>query len=319
MRKWQLIIFSLFLLLGLFTSRVILEPAPPPEPAILAEVTNSATIPAKRTEQYFTYSLFGYTSSYANVKLEGINLLQGTKADKNGYFEFINFKASNQNKEFCLLTIDTEGLVAPPLCFPAPTAETNRKYGPYLLPPTLKLAKGDIKTNEASEVSGKTIPGSSVNINVFSEPGRSLAGLVVKPALAENANKNTANKVLKLNTNSDGSFSTTLKDNVSGKKRIFAQSVFNLNQSDNKTPKSVTLTLNIVNLFLALLIQLLDALKSLFNLNTILFLQVLLIAFLLLKRKQIFSWYYLYRHKKTAIMLYRRQVLAKIIKNYCPL
>ena len=377
MDKWKISFFSIFLVIGLFSSHYILKPQKP-KPAILADVTNWATIvsptptltptvgpsptptptttpsptatptptitvastasptpspttisrispipglpptptPIEEPEQYFTYSLFGYTSSYANVRLEGIKLLEGTKANQDGYFEFINFKASNRNLEFCLLSIDTENLVTSPLCVPVPKAQANQKYGPYLLPPTLKLAKGDLKTGESSQVSGKTIPSASVNLNVFNQLEKPLASLVIKPVLAQQTQKP---EVLKLTANSDGSFSTDLTGTTTGKKRVFAQSIFNLENTDNKTPKSVTLTLNVFDALMAILIQLLYLFGKLLNLNFILLLQLGLVIFLLIRRKQLFSWYYLYHHKKTAIVLYRKQAITKTVKNYCPL
>lgn len=312
------------------TPRITTTPSPilspsvsiAPSPTLIAHLSPTPLLPPTPTpteepERYYTYSLFGYTSSYAAVRLEGIKLLEGTKADENGYFEFNNFKASSYNLEFCLLTMDTENLVAPPLCVPVPKTETNRKYGPYLLPPTLSIAKGDVRTNESSRLSGKTIPGSNVNINVFSQPEKSLAQLIVPPVFAQSLNQKP--EQYKLTATTDGSFSTNLKSSQSGKKRVFAQAVYNFNQEDNKTPKSVTLTLNILSTLMAILVQLLLLFRKLFSLNFVIVVQLALLLFLILKRKQLFSWYYLSRHKKMAIVLYRQQTLAKTVKNYCPL
>jgi len=70
---------------------------------------------------------------------------------------------------------------------------------------------------------------------------------------------------------------------------------------------------------MAILIQLLNLFGKLLNLNIILLLQIGVVIFLLIRRRQLFSWYYLYRHKKTAIVLYRKHSLLKTEKNYCPL
>ncbi len=299
-----------------------LSPTPTPRVILTSTLTPSPPIaptpkPTTEPEHYFTYSLFGYTSSYANVRLEGVKLLEGTKANQNGYFEFVNFKASSYNQEFCLLSIDTENLITPPVCIPVPKTQTEQKYGPYLLPPTLKLAKGEIKTNETERISGKTIPGTRVNIYVFNQPGQSLAKLILPPVLAQSP---TATQPLQqLTSNNDGSFSFNLKAEQSGKKRVFAQAVYSFNRQSNKTPKSTTLTLNILSTLVAILLQLLLALRKLFSLNAILLLQLCLIALLIAKRKQIFSWYYLAKQKQTAIILYRQQALTKAVKNYCPL
>ncbi|OGK64670.1 hypothetical protein A2209_01245 [Candidatus Roizmanbacteria bacterium RIFOXYA1_FULL_41_12] len=289
-------------LYGSFVAQVSPTPAIPPTPK-----------PAEEPEQFFVYSLFGYTSSHANVRLEGLKLLEGTKANQDGYFEFVNFRASSRNLEFCLLSVDTENLVSPPLCVPVPPVEANRKYGPYLLPPTIRLDKGDIKTGQQAQVNGKTIPGASVNLNVFDQAEKPLA-ILIKTAYAA-----TKPEVIKLDSASDGSFSTTLSGTNPGKKRVFAQSTFNIEENENKTPKSVTLTLNILSLFLALLIQFLGLFRSLFSLNFILFLQFLLVLYLLLRRRLIFNWLSLMHHKRTAIILYRQNSIVKAEKNYCPL
>lgn len=322
--RWNLLLITVFFVIGLVASRMIINHVYPPKPAVLAEVTNSVTVgqfapqptPAPgEAERFFSYSLFGYTSSYATVRLEGIKLLETTKARNNGYFEFNNFLASSRNVEFCLTSIDTENLVAAPLCIPVPIFNPDVKYGPYLLPPSLKLAKGNVETNEPSQVSGKTIPGASVNVYVFSQEGSTFAALLIKPAYAQNTTKKPA--TIKLRTATDGSFSTKVTSPVSGKKRVFAQSVFAVKRNRSRTPKSVTLTINILAIWLAYIVALLNALGRLLNLNTLLLLQLLLIAYLVIKKKKLYSWYLLHKNKRRALVLFRRRDIIKAVQNYC--
>lgn len=365
MLRWKASIFGLCLLIGIFTSRIILN-TQTLKPAILADVTNSATVitptttptsaptfttptpvhsPAlsptlspvlsptpfttpsptiiiaptpetKKPEQYFRYSLYGYTSSYANVKLEGIRLLEGTKANKDGYFEFINFASSSQNKEFCLISIDTENLISMPLCVPVPNHLSQITYGPYLLPPTLKLKTNDLKTKQKTIVSGKTIPNTKANVYIFTEPERKPVFSLAKPVFAQS---NPKPKVIKIDAETDGSFSTSVYANAPGKKRIFAQSVFSLNNTNNQTPKSFTLTLNILTLFISYLIGILSFVRSLFTLNAVILLQIIILIAVLFKKSRVYDWYALSKNKQTALVLYKQQSIVRSIKNYTPI
>jgi len=267
-------------------------------------------------EQYYSYSLFGYTSSRANVRLEGVKLLEGTKAREDGYFEFIGFMASSLNKEFCLVTIDTENLIAPPLCIPVPVPEAQVRYGPYLLPPTLRLSKGELNSGEVTTVTGKTIPGSTINVHIFNQPEKTLAESLLKPAYAAETGRPMT---IKLNTASDGSYSTRVESNQPGKKRVFSQSVFSSPAGESQTPKSVTLTINIFNALMAYLIFFLGYFARLLNLNVLLLIQLLIIVLVILKKKRIFSWYHLQLRKSQAIVLYHSPGLIRREHNYTPL
>jgi hypothetical protein len=400
MFNWRLFLFSLFVLFGLVSTRLVLKPVPT-KPMILADVTNSATVniptatpttapttaptssptttptstptssptgattptpttsltptltlsitPTPTTsltasptpiihlalqptptakepkETYITYSLFGYTSSYANVRLEGIKLLEGTKASKNGYFEFINFKASSLNQEFCLLSVDSENLISPPLCVPVPTSlgYDDNRYGPYLLPPTIRLDKGSVETGQQTVISGKTIPGANVNMHLFDQPGKSLVSRIFKPVLAAPSARITPgviDEVVELKTAADGSFSTKVVGKTSGKKRVFAQAAFSAEGNSSKTPKSTTLTINVLSAFLALLLEFFGLFRKLFSLNLLLLIQFGIVFWLILRHKRVFSWLHLHQQKQRAIVLYRQKTsLAVAEKNYCPL
>ena len=239
-------------------------------------------------------------------------MIQGTKARKDGYFEFTNFKASTRNKEFCLSSIDTESLTSLPLCVPVPRANDGRKYGPYLLPPTLAVDKGEIETNQAATIMGKTIPGASVNVFIFNQAEKPLAWRLIKSAFAA---ENGKPEVTKLRTNEDGSFSLNLASNTPGKKRVFSQAVF----TQSKTPKSVTLTIDILSLLLTFLTFLFSLFRQLFSLNMVLLLQALALVYLVIRRKTLYSWYGLHKRKEQAIVLYHAQSLVKAVVNYTPL
>ena len=243
-------------------------------------------------------------------------MLEGTKAGDDGYFEFIGFMASNRNKEFCLTSIDTENLVAPPLCIPIPVPQPEVRYGPYLLPPTLRLSKGEINAGEATTITGKTIPGASINVYVFNKPEQALAASFPKAAYAA---QNQRPMTIKLTTAADGSYSTRLESNQPGKKRVFSQSVFLTQAGNNRTPKSITLTINIFSALMAFLIFLLNFLGRFINLNFLLLVQLLIIALVIIRKKRIFSWYHLEKQKARAMVLYHSPNLVRRAHNYTPL
>jgi len=250
---------------------------------------------------YLKYSLFGYTSSYATVNLEGIDLSQQTKADETGYFEFINFLAPNNIKEFCLNNIDTENLASPPLCVAAPQENTSQKYGPYLLPPTIRIEKGESNVNETNQVVGKTIPGTNVLINAFSDQTSTSQFSFIKKAYANNK------ATIKVKASADGSYTTNLNLSDTGKIRLFSQSTY-LNQ---KTPKSNTLSISILSFWIALFLNLYNLLLKLLNPNNIILLQLLILFFLLWKKKQAF----ISKNKRQLMILDKHYLLVENTKQ----
>ena len=100
--------------------------------SVLAEVDVSASVGAAPV----AYTLFGYTSSLATVKLEGIGVSEEAHArSSDGYFEFSHFYAPRNSNEFCLTPIDTEQLMGTPLCIVAPQDVQGKRFGPYLFFP----------------------------------------------------------------------------------------------------------------------------------------------------------------------------------------
>ncbi len=254
------------------------------------------------------YTLFGYTSAKAVVKLEGIGVSQQTKAQNNGYFEFVNFLAPITSREFCLISIDTENLMSPPLCIPIPENVSTRRYGPFLLPPTIRLSYGNPNIGQESLISGKTIPGTSVQINSFSDnPSYQLLAKLMPVAYAQ-SQKTKQN--ISTTARSDGTFTTKVVSQQPGKVRVFAQSKY-LGQ---KTPKSTTLTINILGAGLFLLMLTISLLKALININTIILLQLVVLAFLLYRR---LKWAHIQQRRQKAIVLYRQKTIVK--KNYSSL
>lgn len=250
------------------------------------------------------YSLFGYTSSYASVTLEGIGLLQETKANNNGYFEFINFPAPTVIKEICLNNIDSESLASPPLCILLPKENTTEKYGPFLLPPTIKVNKANLMIGKATQITGRSIPGIKVEINTFSDKTTKEISFV-KPAYAVEKNNKITTR-----TNSEGSFTVNLKGDATGKVRFFAQG----NYSKQKTPKSNTLSIMITDAFYVFISVLLGFLLKLFTLNNLIILQGIIISILIVNR--FLRGLKIYKNVERRIILWKKPFLKRINDSY---
>jgi hypothetical protein len=292
------------------TPSITLIPTLSPTPVVPTPVPEPTKPPSEDVVNRY-FSLFGYTSAYATVKLEGIGLLEQTQANSKGYFEYNNFFAPQKAKEFCITAIDTEKLSSLPLCFAPPTNTFNRKYGPYLLPPTIRLGKGSVEVGETAIVKGKTIPGTDVSVNVFDEAeSNTMTFNIVKTAFA-----NERPKEIKLTARSDGSYTAPIYSDKGGKKRVFAQGVY----SQQKTPKSITLTLSILSKIMIILEMIIKFLSSLLTLNNIIFVQLLLLILYILYRRKKLSWLAMHKEKQRAIILYKSINNPNIALNYCPI
>ena len=266
----------------------------PPRQAVLSEVDLSLSIGGAAP---VAYTLFGYTSALATVKLEGIGVNEETHARSDGSYEFKNFYAPRNSNEFCLTPIDTEQLMGTPLCIVAPQDVQGKRFGPYLLSPTISVATGNPKIGQSDAVSGKTIPGTSVTVNVFQEPDRQILTFA-HPVYA------TSNSKIIATANADGSFTAKVTSDQSGKVRVFAQSVF----KTQKTPKSNTLTLTIFGVWFMLLTLLISFLRNFVNWNVIILFQIILLAFILYQRSRMHQVY----QKKRRALAIRKENLPMI-------
>ena len=231
-------------------------------------VTVSATIGKLQA-----YSLFGYTSAYATVRLDGIALYKETKARQDGYFEFVNFLAPANLSEFCLSAVDTEGLATPHLCVPVPTQRVG-SMGPYLLAPSIQLSSGSSSVNESVLISGKTIPNTNVSLELFTEEASPLT--FIKPSFA----KATEGEARKIQAANDGGYSYAYSSPSQATYRVFSRSFY----ENASTPKSNTLTIDIIGWLMWLLLLLSNWLGKLLNPNLLIILEALLVAYLIYRR-----------------------------------
>jgi len=112
------------------------------------------------------YSITGYTSPFALVKLEGQGIYNETHADKNGRFAFENGFSPLSPREVCITGIDTDGRITQPLCLAAFPIKQNISIGPLILPPTLSLNQPEFLINDNGILHGLSAPGSRVDINI---------------------------------------------------------------------------------------------------------------------------------------------------------
>jgi len=123
-------------------------------------------------------TLFGYTSPFAQVKLEGIGVISETTSNKEGYFYFDRVflpmptnRWVSENKmelaypELYLLTVDTDKRASSPVLLPSlPLGPYEISVGPILMSPTISLEKGKYLPNEQVLANGQTTPISEVTI-----------------------------------------------------------------------------------------------------------------------------------------------------------
>jgi hypothetical protein len=129
----------------------------------ITQVTNTITVTATIGEPKLT--LYGYTSPFAQVKLEGIGVARETQSNKEGYFYFDRVFLPSPYPELYLLTIDTDNRASSPVFLPSlPVGPYEISIGPVLMSPTITLGKGKYLPNEQVIASGQTTPLSEVNI-----------------------------------------------------------------------------------------------------------------------------------------------------------
>ncbi|MCR4326191.1 MAG: hypothetical protein NUV52_00865 [Candidatus Roizmanbacteria bacterium] len=278
----------------LMASSIPLPPKAQPSQSVLSEKTVNASASIGTLQ---AYSLFGYTSSYASVRLEGVKLYQETQARGNdGYFEFTNFLAPSDIKEFCLTSIDTEGMSSPSVCVPVPSQRTGA-MGPYLLPPSIRLSTGNTNIDTAVTVSGKTIPNTSVTLEIFQANPTSLS--LIKSA---NAQKRNPLLTRSAKSTSDGTYTYRYQNSQEAHVRIFSRSYY----QGISTPKSNTLSLDIIGFITALLIALFNFFSQLLNPTTLLLLEAAIVGYLLYRR------FFIYHHIKTtkALLKIERELMV---------
>lgn len=199
--------------------------------------SNSVVVSARVGEHSFT--MFGYTSAFALVSLDGRGIFDQTRADKNGYFVLKNRFSPLSSREACLTAQDQLGRITYPVCLPPFPVRYNTTVGPVIMPPTISLNKSDIFIGEDAILSGQTIPNTNVDFSFFLEEKNSPFKFIT--AVVPMANALTFPK-LKIKSDHKGNFSATVPSSTADVFRAFAQT----NYQGDPSPKSTTLNIKIL-------------------------------------------------------------------------
>ncbi|HLL60309.1 MAG TPA: hypothetical protein VK338_01200 [Candidatus Nitrosocosmicus sp.] len=120
------------------------------------------------------FTLFGYTSPGAVVRIEAIGLDLETIAKDNGYFAFEDEYAPFLSQEVCLTSTDTVGRLSAPVCLPPFPVNYNANIGPVILAPSISVDKGNLFIGQRAVLTGKTIPNEVVKFSFFKDEKKSL-------------------------------------------------------------------------------------------------------------------------------------------------
>lgn len=203
----------------------------------------------------FRFTLFGYTSPFAAVTLNGQGIFDQTISDSTGYFEFENRFSPFSPREACLSSKDQFGRISSPVCLPPFPTAYNVSIGPVLVPPTISLNKEIYYIDDEVVLSGQTIPKSKVNLSVFTKEATLPSLSFVKSA--------NAFTFPKLDATSDekGNFSISLPSGNPEAFRIFAQTGFD----DKESGESIKLNFDVYPIWMVIVrffLLLINAIKS---------------------------------------------------------
>ena len=115
------------------------------------------------------YTITGYTSPFATVKLEGQGVYNETIADKSGRFTFNNGFSPLTPREVCITAIDIYKRITNPLCLPPFPIKKDITIGPVILPPTLSINQPEYLINDYGILHGLSTPKSNVSISMANE------------------------------------------------------------------------------------------------------------------------------------------------------
>lgn len=224
----------------------------------VAPIPYGVTVTA-RVAGEFWLELQGWTSPWADVELTmGRLVKKETTANEFGEFVFRTVLPRTL-EPFCLIATDVSEITSHPLCIAPPPPSVNILVKEIVMPPTLKIDKGKIAKGETVAAQGYTTPNSPVLPYLFEEKPRPrlmakwLNGLIA-PALAAEVPKP------KVESNQAGFFQLNLPSEEIGKNRIFVGSIF----LNNPSPKSTTLTFDVLSWWRMLLERIIAFLANLF-------------------------------------------------------
>ena len=166
------------------------------------------------------YTITGYTSPLATVKLEGQGIYNETIANKNGRFSFNNSFAPLTPREVCITAIDVYSRITQPLCLPPFPVKQEIAIGPVILPPTLSVNQPEFLIHDEGILHGLSTPQSNVTISLARE-------------------ENKQNIHLSATANDKGEYSITLP--TTHKDTIYVTSRSRLNKLESIVSNALTL------------------------------------------------------------------------------
>lgn len=253
------------------------------------------------------FSLFGYSSPMASIKLESKGLFLQTYANNEGYFAFEREFAPLISQDICLTAQDQFGRVSPPLCLPPLPENYNVNIGPVIMPPTTSLSKENYFVGDDVVLSGQTLPNTTVDLTMFTRSSLASEGFssyfrsffkvpsLIGPVEAYSFPE------MKAHTDKKGNFSISLPSASVQKYRLFTQSSY----SSFISPKSNTLSLEILPVWMIILyiIGLIISFIRPYLLEILILLQLAVIAWILYKK-------FFDPHRLHALMIQPNEELA---------
>lgn len=211
----------------------------------------------------YTFILFGYTSPYALVTLDGVGTFDQTYANGKGYFSFKNRFSPFTNREACLSAKDQLGRVSRHTCLPPFPLNRNVNIGPVLLAPTISFNRKNYFIGDQVVLTGQTIPNTNVKLSFFIDEKASLFTLV-KPAYA------VAFPALETKADAKGAYSVIAPSSYTDVFRVFSQADF----ENQASPQSVELSVRILPWWMVIL----QLFGLLFNLIRSRWIEILILA-----------------------------------------
>lgn len=188
----------------------------------------------------YRFTLFGYTSPFAEVIFSGQGIADQTDADKNGYFEFKNRFSPFSPREACLSAKDQFGRISSPICLPPFPVQYNVKIGPIIMPPTISVDKNNYFVGDEIILTGQTIPNEKVNLSVFTSQLKKEQFLTKIVPLIKTVNAFSIPKIITKSDNK-GNFSVSLPSSSAQAYRLFTQ----VSYKNNYSPHSLLLKIKV--------------------------------------------------------------------------
>jgi hypothetical protein len=254
--KQKLCLLTLFLLVLLLIPTRIM--------AATIERFSSVSVDAFIGE--FRFTLFGYTSPYALVTIDGMGIYDRTQADAKGYFQFTNRFSPLSPREACLTSQDQLGRISSPVCLPPFSTKYDINIGPVIMSPTVSLNNEYYYQGDEIKLSGQTIPNSEVSFSTFVDEKKSftqylssiihnLSSIIYPKSVEAFSFPNLTTKA-----DSKGNFSLSLPSSTPQFFRLFAQT----NYENGLSPESIILNLKVLPIWM-IIIQFFLWLLSLFK------------------------------------------------------